>query len=137
MHEGGMVSPCIIQWPKKIQPAAGYINGPAHVIDLLPTALELAGVAANDLPGESLSWLWNGKKADSRTLYWEHEGNKAIRKGDLKLVKDQEDPAWELYDLSKDPAETNDLAAGKPELVKKMLAEYQAWAGKVGVRGER
>ncbi len=137
MHEGGMISPCIIQWPKKIQPGAGYLNGPAHVIDLLPTALELAGTAANDLPGESLLGLWRGKKNNPRTLYWEHEGNKAIRKGNLKLVRDLEDPAWELYDLSKDPAETNNLAAGKPGLVNDMIAEYQTWAKRVGVKGER
>jgi arylsulfatase len=137
MHEGGMISPCIIQWPKKIQPGAGYLNGPAHVIDLLPTALELAGTAANDLPGESLLGLWSGKKNNPRTLYWEHEGNKAIRKGNLKLVRDLEDPAWELYDLSKDPAETNNLAAGKPGLVNDMIAEYQTWAKRVGVKGER
>lgn len=137
MHEGGMISPCIIQWPKKIQPIAGYLNGPAHVIDLLPTALELARVTANDLPGESLSWLWSGKKNNPRTLYWEHEGNKAIRKGNLKLVRDLEDPAWELYDLSKDPAETSNLAANQPELVNDMIAEYQTWAKRVGVRGEK
>jgi arylsulfatase len=99
--------------------------------------LELAGTAANDLPGESLLGLWSGKKNNPRTLYWEHEGNKAIRKGNLKLVRDLEDPAWELYDLSKDPAETNNLAAGKPGLVNDMIAEYQTWAKRVGVKGER
>ena len=137
MHEGGMISPCIVQWPQKIQPAKGYVDGPAHVIDLLPTALELAGVKAKDLPGESLSWLWNGKNVESRTLYWEHEGNKAIRKGNLKLLRDLEDPAWELYDLSKDPAETNNLATAKPGLVGEMMTEYQAWADKVGVKNTK
>jgi arylsulfatase len=134
MHEGGMITPCIIQWPAGIKPKAGYSNAIGHVIDLLPTGLELAGVSAKDLPGQSLSYVWNGKNASDRTYCWEHEGNQAIRKGNWKLVKDLEDPAWELYDLSKDPCETEDLSKTNPQLVTSMVTEYTAWAHKVGVQ---
>ena len=134
MHEGGMITPCIIQWPAGIQPKAGYSNEIGHVIDLLPTALELAGVTSKDLPGESLSYVWKDKKASPKTYCWEHEGNQAIRKGNWKLVKDLDDPAWELYDLDKDPSETNNLANTHQSLVTSMMNEYAAWANKVGVQ---
>ncbi len=134
MHEGGMITPCIIQWPAGIKPKPGYSNEIGHVIDLLPTGLELAGVKAKDLPGESLSYVWNGKKASAKTYCWEHEGNQAIRKENWKLVKDVDDAAWELYDLAKDPCETHDLAKAKPQQVTAMIAEYETWAKKVGVQ---
>jgi arylsulfatase A-like enzyme len=57
-----------------------------------------------------------------------------MREGNWKLVKDMEDPGWELYDLSKDPCETNNLASTQPDRARKMLAEYQVWAAKVGVK---
>ncbi len=134
MHEGGMITPFIVQWPAGIKPTKGYSSQIGHVIDLLPTALQLAGVTPKNLPGESLSYLWNGKKAAPKTYCWEHEGNQAIRKGDWKLVKDLEDPTWELYNLSIDPTETNDLAKIESARSKAMLIEYSAWAKNVGVQ---
>lgn len=134
MHEGGMISPCIIQWPAKIKPKPGYQEGIGHVIDLLPTSLELAGVQNTNLPGMSLSYLWNGAKNPERTFYWEHEGNQAIRKGNWKLVKDREDASWELYDLSNDPSEMRNLSQIWPDKMNQLLVSYKTWASKVGVR---
>ena len=134
LHEGGMITPCIIQWPAKIKPKAGFNEGIGHVMDLLPTSLELAGVPAKSLPGESLSYLWNGKKPSTKTYFWEHEGNKAMRKGNWKLVKDFEDPSWELYDLSTDICETKNLASTQVKVLNEMLAEYTLWSNKVGVK---
>ncbi|GAB3030138.1 arylsulfatase [Spirosoma pulveris] len=139
LHEGGMITPCIMQWPRGILPKTGYVEGVGHVMDLLPTSLELAGVPnkaspASDLPGKSLSYLWANKKTEPRTYCWEHEGNKAIRKADWKLVKDTEDADWELYNLKADPCETNDLAKKQPQLVASLRADYDSWAQKVGVR---
>ena len=134
MHEGGMITPCIIQWPAKIKAQKKFQEGIGHLIDLLPTGLELAGIPAHNLPGESLSYLWNGKKIAPKTYCWEHEGNKAIRKGNWKLVKDLEDPGWELYNLAIDPTEVNNLAGNFLVRVQEMEKEYDSWALKVGVR---
>jgi arylsulfatase A-like enzyme len=134
LHEGGMITPCIMQWPRSIRPKAGFVDGIGHVMDLLPTGLELAGIPNADLPGKSLSYLWNGKKAEPRTYCWEHEGNKAIRKADWKLEKDTEDADWELYNIKMDPCEMNNLAQKQPQRVAELRAEYDTWAQKVGVR---
>lgn len=133
-HEGGIVTPFIVQWPARIKPKKYFLNDIGHVIDLMPTALELAGVQCDTLPGRSLSYLWNGKKYSERTYCWEHEGNKAIRKGKWKLVKEQKDSQWELYNMEKDPVEMNDLAQQFPEKAKELLAEYQIWEKEMGVR---
>jgi arylsulfatase len=137
LHEGGIITPCIIHWPAKIKPQKGYKDGIGHVIDLLPTSLEIAGASPKNLPGQSLSFLWNNKNAPTRTYCWEHEGNKAIRQGDWKLVKDQEDPHWELYDLKSDPCESKDLTDAKPEMVEKMIDDYTKWALQVGVKPDK
>jgi arylsulfatase len=134
MHEGGIATPCIIQWPAGIQPLNGFVDGVGHVMDLMPTALELAGISTTALPGNSLSYLWNGKKHPDRTYCWEHEGNKAIRKGKWKLVKEHKDLAWELYDMQADPVEMRNLAAQLPKRAQALLQEYQAWEKQVGVR---
>lgn len=134
MHEGGIVTPCIIQWPEKIKATTGFINKIGHVIDLMPTAMELAGIPSRHLPGNSLSYLWNNKSMPERTFCWEHEGNKAIRKGNWKLVKELLEPTWALYNLVNDPTEMNDLALSEPKRAKDMLDEYLLWAAKVGVK---
>ena len=134
MHEGGIITPCIVQWPAGIKPRPGYTEGIGHVIDLLPTSLELAGSYAEDLPGQSLSYLWKGKNNTERTYCWEHEGNLAIRKGNWKLVKELSDPDWQLFDMKNDPTETRDLSLQNPSLKKNLLDEYLVWSLKMGVR---
>jgi arylsulfatase len=134
MHEGGVVTPCIIQWPAKIKPKKGYSDGIGHVIDLMPTALELAGAKLPNLAGKSFSYLWTKSKAPERTYCWEHEGNQAIRKGDWKLVKEFQETYWSLYNLAKDPTEINDLSGVEPERAKAMMEEYADWFAKVGAR---
>ncbi len=134
MHEGGIISPCIIQWPAGIKPMKQYAKGIGHVIDLLPTALELAGVMQTSLPGTSLSYLWKQTIMPERTYCWEHEGNQAIRKGNWKLVKDKEDASWELYNLLKDPTETKDLASSDLDKVNELMTAFTNWKKKVGVK---
>lgn len=134
MHEGGVVTPCIIQWPAKIKPAKGYSDGIGHVIDLMPTAMELSGAKSPNLAGKSLSYLWSKGKAPERTYCWEHEGNQAIRKGNWKLVKEFQETYWSLYNLSTDPTEINDLSGVEAARAKAMLDEYNNWSVKVGVR---
>ena len=134
MHEGGVVTPCIIQWPAKIKPAKGYSDGTGHVIDLMPTALELAGAKSPGLAGTSFSYLWTKKKAPERTYCWEHEGNQAIRKGNWKLVKEFQETYWSLYNLATDPTEINDLSGVEAARAKAMMEEYVVWFAKVGAR---
>jgi arylsulfatase len=134
MHEGGVVTPCIIQWPAKIKPAKGYSDGIGHVIDLMPTAMELSGAKSPNVAGKSLSYLWSKGKAPERTYCWEHEGNQAIRKGNWKLVKEFQETYWSLYNLATDPTEMNDLSGVEAAKAKAMLEEYTQWSVKVGVR---
>jgi arylsulfatase A-like enzyme len=133
-HEGGINTPCIIHWPAKIKPGKGFKEGVGHVIDLMPTAVELAGADVSGLAGKSLSYLWSGKKNPERTYCWEHEGNKAIRKGRWKLVKEQKDQQWELYDLQSDPVEMKDLSSQEPAKVQELLNEYLKWEKEMGVK---
>ncbi len=134
MHEGGINTPFIMQWPAGIKPGKGFQEGYGHVMDLLPTSLELAGIAPKELPGKSLSHLWKGKVIKDRQLFWEHEGNRAVRKGEWKLVQELEDTAWALYNLKKDPAELNDLSEQMPAMVAQLQADYASWAASMGVR---
>jgi arylsulfatase len=134
MHEGGMITPCIIQWPAKIKAKPGFNEGIGHVIDLLPTSLELAGLPINNLPGQSLSYLWNGKAMQPETYFWEHVGNKAMRKGNWKIVKDIEDADWELYDMSTDITESKNLSKTNTALLNQMIAEYELWTKNNGVK---
>jgi arylsulfatase A-like enzyme len=134
MHEGGIASPGILHWPARIRPKKGFSDGIGHVMDLMPTALELAGANMAGLPGRSLSYLWSKKPDVDRTYCWEHEGNKAIREGRWKLVREFDDAGWQLFDMKADPAETNDLAAKDTARASRMLQTYLAWERRVGVR---
>ncbi|MBW4890698.1 arylsulfatase [Mucilaginibacter sp. HMF5004] len=141
-HEGGIATPFIAYYPGVIKP--GAVNRqPAHFIDILPTCLNLAGVnypeqyngrKLTTAQGVSLVNAFNGKPfKDHDALFWEHEGSRAIRKGQWKLVAENH-AEWELYDLTNDRSETNNLAAKYPGKVKALETEYLAWAAKVGVR---
>ena len=134
LHEGGMIASCIVAWPGRVKPEEGYRQSPAYVIDLLPTAMELAGIPKGDLPGSSLSFLWNGKQPEERTYFWEHEGSRAVRKGKWKLVKDRKDKDWALYDIEKDPTESSDLSQTESFRVNELKKLYESWAGQVGAR---
>jgi arylsulfatase len=141
VQEGGIATPLIARWPAGI-PAKGRLTPQVgHVIDLMPTCLELAGAAypqrrggrpLTPLPGRSLVPALRGKLLGERTLAWEHEGNRAIRVGDWKLVASFRGD-WELYDLQTDRTEGNNLAARQPGKVKELAARWQAWADRVGV----
>ena len=140
-HEGGISTPLIVNWPAGIAARGQLAHAPGHVIDLQPTFLELAGTkypdkfkdrAITPLPGKSLVPALQGKSLGERMLAWEHEGNRAVRVGDWKLVASFRGD-WELYDLSRDRPELKNLAAQQLIKVKELTAAWQAWADKVGV----
>ena len=100
--------------------------------DLLPTFLELAGASYQperdqtypDLVGQSLAPSFSGKSYERDPIFWEHKGNRALRKGKWKLVADGIKGDWELYDIEADRSETNNLAATHPEIVSAMAAQW-------------
>lgn len=141
-HEGGISTPLIAHWPAGL-PARGELRHQAgHIIDVMPTLLELAGAtypAARDgrpllpLAGRSLVTALRGRAEPvARTLFWEHEGNKAVRHGDWKAVARGREP-WELYDLGRDRTETRDVAAQQPAKAAELAALWQEWADRCGV----
>lgn len=134
LHEGGISTPLIAHWPAGIAGKGELRHTPSHVIDIVPTVLELAGVAKPGewegesipvAPGKSLVPAFAKDVEIPRDfLWWMHEKNRAVRIGDWKLVADAGKP-WELYDLKTDRAEQHDLAAAKPETVEKLSRVWQ------------
>jgi arylsulfatase len=148
VHEGGIASPFIASWPGTIPQGRINVRRAGHVIDLLPTALELAGAEyprdSNSAPLAGMSLLPYLRDPDSgaeRTLFWEHGGNAAIRRGRWKLVTQYNDERqdgikdrlghregrWELYDLESDRSELHDRAADYPETTSELKKELQRW----------
>ena len=139
-YEGGISTPAIAHWPAGIPQSANgtLVRGPAHLLDVMPTLVEVAGhvypTDARKLEGRSIVSMIKGQSgANDRTLCWEHEGNRAIRKGKWKLVMLADAPAWELFDMENDRIEQKDLAAEKPQVVRELSAEYDRWAERCGV----
>jgi arylsulfatase len=136
VHEGGISTPLIAHWPAGI-PARGELRRePGHVIDIMATCVELAGAKypadATPLPGRSLVPAFAGKPIDREALFWEHEGNRAVRAGKWKLVAVRDKP-WELYDLEADRTEGNDVASKHPEMVAALSARWDDWASRSNV----
>jgi arylsulfatase len=132
-HEGGISTPLIVHWPKGIAARGELRHDVGHVIDFVPTLLELAGaktkasVGVPPFPGRSLVPAFvKGGSVTRDNLFFQHEGNRALRIGDYKLVSAREDKdAWELYDLAGDRCEQHDLAAAQPDRVRDMAARWQ------------
>jgi arylsulfatase A-like enzyme len=136
VHEGGISTPCIVHWPRGIDRRGGLESTPCHLIDIMATAVDLANATypadKTPLAGKSLTPLFAGGSFPREALYWEHEGNRAVREGDWKLVAVHEKP-WELYDLSKDRSEQHDLSGEQPDRVKRMAAMWEAYAARTNV----
>ena len=145
VHEGGISTPLLVHWPAGIQARGQLRNTPVHVIDIVPTILEIVGIekprtwqdeAIPPAPGRSfVAALQRDVAIERGHLWWLHEGNRAIRVGDWKLVAAKGDP-WELYNLRRDRAESENLAAALPERVETLAAlwdeELQAMSGLAG-----
>lgn len=135
VHEGGISTPFIAHWPAGIRAKGELRQTPAHVIDFVPTVLEILGIEkpktwkgapVPEAPGKSLVPAFAKNETIARdSLWWLHEHNRAIRVGGWKLVASQDGP-WELYDLTIDRAEQHDLAGQMPDKVKELAAAWQA-----------
>lgn len=142
VHEGGIATPFIARYPKLIS-GNQITNQVGHIVDVMATVVDLSdaeyptnfgGNEIIPLEGKSLLPIFNELKRESHdALYWEHEKNKAIRKGDWKLVSIS-DGTWELYNLKMDRTETNNLVNEYPELVEELIMDYKLWTEKCGVK---
>ena len=144
-HEGGILTPFIVHWPKGIQQPDRWVRDPAHVMDVMPTLAEISsatyprernGKPVTPVEGISLAPTFRSIAAlPERAICTQHQGAYAIRKGQWKLVMGKRfprDAIWELYDIEADPTEMNNLAAKHPELVASLSNEWQAWAERTG-----
>ena len=145
MHEGGIATPLIARWPAVIQ-AGGITNTPGHVVDFMPTFLEMAGAPYPEthrqqkirpLEGVSLLPVLKNPAADlnrPQPMTWAFAGNRGIREGAWKLVWDDGLRHWELYDMVADRTETHDLSAEMPEKTRALREKWESWAKETGVR---
>jgi arylsulfatase A-like enzyme len=137
VHEGGISTPLIAHWPAVITRRGGFTNQPGHLVDLMATCVDVGGAHYPGAPitpmeGASLKPVFEGKQRAGHDIYWEHEGNRAVRRGKWKLVSRYPDQ-WELYDLEADRTEMHNLAGAEPARVKDMVAMYDAWAKRCNV----
>ncbi len=142
VHEGGISSPLIAHWPARITKRNTINASPAHLIDLMATCADVAGApypktfASNQiqpLEGLSLRPVWEtGKRAGHAEIFWEHEGNRAVRQGKWKLVAKHSEP-WELYDMEADRSELRNLASSQAAKMAELTAKYAAWAKRAKV----
>ena len=136
-HEGGTATPMIAHWPARIKAKGELSMFTCHLVDLMPTAVEISGAKYPEqrdgkdilpMEGESLIPALTGAKVKrAKPIYWEFAANHAIRDGDWKLVAER-GKDWELYNLASDRSETKNLAEENPGRVKKLAAKYDRWA---------
>lgn len=131
VHEGGISTPLIVHWPQGIAAKGELRTQPGHLIDIAATCVDVAQAAypaeAPPLEGRSLRPAFANQALSREAIYWEHEGNRAVRVGDWKLVAKHGGP-WELYNLATDRVESTDLATREPERVAQLTRLYDAYA---------
>jgi arylsulfatase len=140
VHEGGISTPFLARWPKGIARPGSVYREPAHLIDFVATALDLSGATHPaefkgqklfPLQGRSLMPVFagNADPVHREPLFWEHQGNAAVRDGKWKAVlRGDGDGQWELYDMEADRTETTNLAGSQPDRVRRMVAQFETWA---------
>ncbi len=143
MHEGGIATPFIVHWPEGIDAKGELRSSPAHFIDFVPTLLEITGARKPDTvqgqpipsaPGRSLVPSFAADQPIDRDfLWWMHDGHRAVRVDDWKLVAFEDGP-WELYHLESDRAESMDLAQSQPEKAQELK---QIWESQLHAMIER
>ena len=143
VHEGGISTPLVAHWPKGIKGKNRWFRTPSHLIDLMATCVDLGkasypktknGKEIIPMEGISLRPAFEGTALKrGKPIYFEHEGNRAVRDGKWKLVAKGVRGAWELYDMEKDRTEMHNLATKQPGITARMAAQYKQWAEERGV----
>jgi arylsulfatase len=147
VHEGGISSPLIAHWPKALKKPGRWVREPGHLIDIMATCVDVSGAKypvggpqeVKPMEGTSLAPLLRADRAllaprPGGAIFWEHEGNRAVREGRWKLVSRHNNRSqWELYDLEADRTELNDRAAANAAKTAELKSKWEAWAARVGV----
>jgi arylsulfatase len=135
-HEGGISAPCIVHWPAGLRRRNAMDDTPVHLIDVMPTIVDVSGAeyperwGTRQIPpmaGISLTPALRGEPLPERTLYFEHEGHRAVREGRYKLTALRGAP-WALYDMERDRTELDDLAGQQPQRAASLARKWDAWA---------
>ena len=141
-HEGGIATPLIAHWPAGIKARGELRHQPGHLIDVMATCVEVSGATyptefngqkIQPLEGRSLVPAFANKPIERDAIFWEHEGNAAVRVDDWKLVRFGRKGAWELYDLKADRTEQHNLAAQQPDRAKELTTKWHAWSLRANV----
>jgi arylsulfatase A-like enzyme len=145
VHEGGMSTPLVAHWPAGIpwQSRGAFVRQLGYLPDFMSTFIELAGaeypekrhdIKVHPMAGKSLVPLFKGvdHPVHETPVYWEHEGNRAMRDGKWKLAWSGKGP-WELYDMESDRTEMHDLSRSEPDRLNAMIQKWESWAKGVGV----
>jgi arylsulfatase len=142
-HEGGISTPLIVHWPNGINSKGMLRQQIGHLIDIMPTCVDVSdavypkvykGHKIQPMEGVSLVPAFNNEKLERQApIFWEHEGNRAIRDGDWKLVAKGPTGNWQLYNMAQDRTEMNDLADKYPERTQKMIKMWENWAERANV----
>lgn len=142
-YEGGIRTPLIAHWPSMIRQGGKMTDQIGHVVDILPTCLDVAGAAYPtefqgrkplSLDGKSLAPIFRGEqRAGHEALYWNALQNQALRVGPWKLVNAGRGKSWKLYNLDADGTETRDLSSQEPQRVRDLAARWQEWAKRSGL----
>jgi len=142
-HEGGIATPLVVHWPAGFAARGELRQQPGHLVDVMATCVDVAGAKYPvefqgrpifPMEGRSLVPAFADKAIERDALYWEHEGNAAVRVGDWKLVRFGRNGPWELYNLKADRTELHDLAADQPDRAKELAAKWDAWAERANVK---
>ncbi len=159
VHEGGISTPLIVHWPAKINPETSggeFRTEPTHLIDIMATCVDVGeanypkafnGNKIQPMEGKSLVNIFEKKRLEREAIYWEHEGNRAVRMGKWKLISkankkhsyiwdkvdEMEISNWELFDMEKDRTEMHNIATANLELVNKMASMWLDWGKRTGI----
>ncbi len=143
VHEGGISTPLVVSWPAGIKAKGKLRHQPSHLIDIMATCIDAAGASyPKEYKGEPikptegvslLPALVKDKPMQREAIYWEHEGNRAIRVGKFKLVAKGRKGKWELYDVQADRSEMHNLAGAEPQRVKQLADMWQVYAERANV----
>ena len=142
VHEGGISTPLICHWPAAVKARGRLCHNPGHLVDIMATCVDVAGATypteregrtVQPMEGTSLVPTFRGEPMKERAIYWEHEGNRAVRKGNWKLVS-KHPGGWELYDIDADRTEMHDLASKNPDKAQELKALWEAWSQRCGIQ---